>query len=378
MKSKKKYLVLVTLLIEGLLGVLISSEAGVLAGSSVTVSLGAHEEHLLSLGDVLSLASPGSNAGLLESAAIGEGKGPGALDINAVDLVEVDSGLLLGLAAGEEGNAGHGGRHGAGERGDGGDGDLLRSSTDLAAGAGGHHVRLEESALEEDVLVVEGLVARGDDLLGDGAADLEVVITIHEDLGLDDGHEAVSLGNGGVLGEGEGVLGDGGGGRGVVGDTEDGTPLAEASTSSVVLLATLVKIGDTLGVSLLIAERDVLGTLIGLDTEDDVLLGQVLDKRLVGLSVSLEEGLLEKDNTGDVLLKLRGGEEKLAVVTAVLTSVGDVDVLEALANGASGLISSKDTLAGSDNGVSGLNEFLTESVLLLIDVEVVRAFNRHD
>jgi hypothetical protein len=130
------------------------------------------------------------------------------------------------------------------------------------------------------------------------------VITIHEDLGLDDGHEAVSLGNGGVLGEGEGVLGDGGGGRGVVGDTEDGTPLAEASTSSVVLLATLVKIGDTLGVSLLIAERDVLGTLIGLDTEDDVLLGQVLDKRLVGLSVSLEEGLLEKDNTGDVLLKL--------------------------------------------------------------------------
>jgi hypothetical protein len=47
----------------------------------------------------------------------------------------------------------------------------------------------------------------------------------------------------------------------------------------------------------------------------------------------------------------RGGEEKLAVVTAVLTSVGDVDVLEALANGASGLISSKDTLAGSDNGV---------------------------
>jgi len=51
----------------------------------------------------------------------------------------------------------------------------------------------------------------------------------------------------------------------------------------------------------------------------------------------------------------RSGKEELAVSTTVLTSVLETDVLEALANSASGLISSKDTLASSDD--SALEEW---------------------
>ena len=218
------------------------------------------------------------------------------------------SSLLLGLATREEGNARHGGGNGARESGDGGLGDLLRGGALGAGSTRGDHVRLEESTLEDDVLVVESLVASSDNLLGDDAADLDIVVTIHEDLGLDDGDETVHLGDGGVLGEVEGVLGDGSRGRSRVGDAEDSAPLGETGASSVVLLAALIEVGDTLGVGLLVAEGDVLGTLVGLDTKDDVLLLKELNEGLASLLIGLEEGLLEENNTRDVLLELCCGK----------------------------------------------------------------------
>ena len=61
----------------------------------------------------------------------------------------------------------------------------------LGAVSSGHgHGWLEERALEEDTVVREGLVHGSEDLLLHLSGSLDVVVTVHEDLGLDDWDEA--------------------------------------------------------------------------------------------------------------------------------------------------------------------------------------------
>jgi hypothetical protein len=74
-----------------------------------------------------------------------------------------------------------------------------------AVGARGDHVGLEDGALEEDLVVVERLVDGGEDALGGGGAGVDVVPAVGEDLGLDDGDEAVLLADQRVPGEALGV-----------------------------------------------------------------------------------------------------------------------------------------------------------------------------
>lgn len=74
-----------------------------------------------------------------------------------VDVAEVDGGLLLALSSGEEDDAGDGGGHGAAEGGHGGAGDLGRGGLLRAALTRHHHVGLEKGALQEDVVIVQGL-----------------------------------------------------------------------------------------------------------------------------------------------------------------------------------------------------------------------------
>ncbi len=61
-------------------------------------------KHMLGLANVGLVASPGLLGGLLESTAIREGQGPGQA-AHGVHEAKVESGLLLGLAARQEGNA---------------------------------------------------------------------------------------------------------------------------------------------------------------------------------------------------------------------------------------------------------------------------------
>lgn len=55
----------------------------------------------------------------------------------------------------------------------------------------GHHVGFEQGALQVDVVVRQGLVDGSQDLLSNVLAALQVVVTIREDLRLDDGDDAV-------------------------------------------------------------------------------------------------------------------------------------------------------------------------------------------
>ncbi len=57
--------------------------------------------------------------------------------------------------------------------------------------SGSHHVGLEQGALQVDVVVGQGLVDGSQDLLSDVLAALQVMVTVREDLRLDDGDDAV-------------------------------------------------------------------------------------------------------------------------------------------------------------------------------------------
>ena len=119
--------------------------------------------------------------------------------------------LLAPHTAGEKVNAGHRGRNRTHHR-------LHCEASDLVAivfGEGGvesrqHHARLEQHALENDVVHVECAEDVREHLLRVIRSRLDAVVSWPErHLRLDHWHQPVLLADGGVTAEGLGVLGDG-------------------------------------------------------------------------------------------------------------------------------------------------------------------------
>lgn len=325
---------------------------------SLAVGAGANDQGGLGRGDVLVLAEPGLEAGLLEGAAVGEGERPGLGSGGVVDVIEGQRRLLLGHSTREEGDAGHGGGDGVLQHAHGGESNLTGVGLHGSLRAGADHVGLEEGALEHDVVVREGLVHGSEDALGGGGGHLDGEVAVHEHLGLDDGDKAVSLADGGVSGKGLGILVDGHkGGSGADGvlDVEHGSPLGEASALLVVLGAAGVKVVHALSDGLAVGTVEGLHTLVDLDTGNDALGLEDVNEGGAVVSV-LVQGLLEQDDTGDVVLDALGLEEELAVLAAVVLVVLHLDLLEALANGASGLVRGKDALSGRGDGAGSLDK----------------------
>lgn len=82
-------------------------------------------------------------------------------------------------------------RHRAAQGGNSGHCDLLVAVFVGAGVSGSDHVGLEQGTLQVDVVVRQGLVDRGQDLLGNVLAALQIVVTIRKNLRLDDGDNAV-------------------------------------------------------------------------------------------------------------------------------------------------------------------------------------------
>lgn len=57
-------------------------------------------------------------------------------------------------------------------------------------GAGDSHGWLQQRAFQKYAVITEGLVDSGQDLLLDGSSLLNIVVAVHQDLGLNDGHQA--------------------------------------------------------------------------------------------------------------------------------------------------------------------------------------------
>lgn len=81
--------------------------------------------------------------------------------------------------------------HGAAQGSDGCHGDLLVTVLVRAGVSGGDHVGLEQGALQVDVVVGQGLVDGSQDLLSNVLAALQVVVAVRENLGLNDGDDAM-------------------------------------------------------------------------------------------------------------------------------------------------------------------------------------------
>jgi hypothetical protein len=320
------------------------------------VRLAPDEEDSPGILNVLLLASPGLEGARLKGTAKGEGQSPRLLGVELVHGVEVEGGLLLTLATREEDNGGHGSRDSPLEGSDSVLSNDLRGHP-LGVGARGDHVGLQEATLKEDVVLVESLVAGSKDHLGDVSTALNVMRSIDKDLRLNNGHQTILLADDGVASKTLGVQVNGQLRWLVRANLEDSTPLGKAGASLIVLGAALGKVIMALGGGLLVGANNLDGTLVHLDAREHTALLEDIDKGLAVLGL-LVEGLLEEDHTAEVLEGTRGAEEELTESTAVLLDVLNIDAGKALADGASGLVSSKDTLARGANVGCVLDQLL--------------------
>jgi len=207
------------------------------------------------------------------------------------------------------------------------------------------------------MVLVESLVAGSKDHLSDVSAALNVMRAIDEDLRLHNRNQTILLADDGIASKTLSIQVNGKL-RWLVGaNLEDSTPLGKAGTGLVVLGTALAKVIMALGGGLLVGASDLDGTLVDLDAREDTSLLKNINEGLAVLGL-LVEGLLKEDHTTEVLEGTRGAEEELTEGTAVLLNVLDIDAGKALANSASGLISSKDTLARGANVGSVLDELV--------------------
>ena len=98
---------------------------------------------------------------------------------------------------------------------------------------------------------------------------------------------------------------------------------------------------------------------VELDTSVDATFLEELDE-VFTLGGCLVDCLFEHDDAGDVFFDAGGSEEDLTVVAAICLVIFNVDGAEAVADSASGFISSEDTFASCADFVSGLDEFSFE------------------
>lgn len=107
----------------------------------------------------------------------------------------------------------------------------------------------------------------------------------------------------------------------------------------------------TLSSALAIRSSQRHNSLVDLNSGDDAIVLQDLDKWSAIISL-LVEGLMEEDHTTDIVGHLLAtGEEQLSVLTPVFLHVLHIDLGQPLAHGACALVRGQDALAGGHNGV---------------------------
>jgi len=111
--------------------------------------------------------------------------------------IQIERSFFFALSAAQEHYADQRRTHCSGKRSDSSRCDFLGShlrSVRIAV-AWHHHVRLEEAAFEEDVVVAQRLEHPSQNPFSSFLAGGDVVVAVCEDFRLDDGHEAIFLTN---------------------------------------------------------------------------------------------------------------------------------------------------------------------------------------
>lgn len=341
--------------------------AGSITRSSLVLTLrsgaigpGAFEESSLCSLNVLGLTLPCLQDRLLEGTSVREGQCPWSGGVlKGVHRVQIKGCRFFALSAGEEGDSWKGGHDSAGQSSNGHPCDLLWSGLVGAVGAFGNHVWLEERSLDDKVLVEHGFHDGAEDLLGDAGAGLDVVAAVGEDLWLNDWHKTVILADRAVASKGVGSLVDGELTWESGTDLEDGSPLGEPASLLVESLGSGGETVETLGGALLVGSSKNDESLIELDTGVDASLTEKSDK-VLSISGLLVDGLLEHDDTANVLLDRWSGEKKLTVGASIGLGVLNTDLIETLSDGSSALVRSQDALASGRDLAGSFDEFVLE------------------
>ena len=215
----------------------------------------------------------------------------------------------------------------------------------------------------------------GEDSLGDSGAHLNIVLAILEDLWLDDWHESILLADRSVSGEGVSGLSDGSLGWATSwGDLKNSSPFCESASQLIVFSTSLAKSIESLGGGLSVSSADGHEAGVDLDAAVDSSASQDLGELLGAVGGGVSDGLIEHDDSADVLLDAWGREEELTVSLSVGVVVLDADAVESLADGAGGLVGGEDTLAWGADLLRGLDELgleVTGSVLFALHTDLL-------
>merc|ERR1719443_331128 len=242
------------------------------------------------------------------------------------------------------------------------DGDLgnLFGSDTRATDPWRDHARLEQRALEHDAIHLELAVDLRPNVLVHALGEHDVVVPVHQDLGLHERSETLALRDGSVCGQAEGrVLYGDVAGPPILGDGQHCPPLGEARALLVVLLASLGELVQASAVLLVVGARDAPKSCVHFNAHNDSLLIEDFHERPAVRSC-LEQGLLVEDGAANVLVEPWRGEEQLAVLASVLLRVLDADVRETLPGRRVRLVGGQDPLTGGGNGLSSCDELLFE------------------
>mmetsp|Transcript_109127 Transcript_109127/g.152548 ORF Transcript_109127/g.152548 Transcript_109127/m.152548 type:complete len:365 (-) Transcript_109127:137-1231(-) len=309
----------------------------ILPKDSIIVRIGACFERLLGGLLVLRLAQPSDDACLLQCLAVGEGEMPRKVRVELVHGAEVDGSLLLvvlvqGRLTREEENAWHGHRHRAQQR-------LHREFGNRLGTRLGtfetvlDHVRLQHGTLQVDVVVSQGFKLGRQHLLRHLATVVNVVVSVGHDLGLHDGHQALTLADGRIACQRVNGVHDGQVARqaflGI--KLEHIAPFGEAGPFLVGLRATFLKVIQAFrgnlwmsqGPNLRAPHALLVVSLVHLDAGDHAVAGDDVHHRLA-VGIVLEKRLPVEDDATDVLAESRGGEAHGAVGGPVLNDIRDL------------------------------------------------------
>lgn len=132
------------------------------------------------------------------------------------------------------------------QSGDGGPCDLISSwLSSLVAHSSGAHVWFQQSSLQVHVVVAQCLVASGQNGLSHLHASVQIVVTIGQNLWLNNWNNALRLANGCITGQNVGVLHNCLVAGGVLANLQHATPLGEVATVFLVLSATRSQVVQT-------------------------------------------------------------------------------------------------------------------------------------
>ena len=251
------------------------------------------------------VASPRLDDGVLQRSRVREGHVPRVRLL--VHGVQVQGGVQFGQTARQEHDTGRGRRDARVQHLQGRLGNFFRSVSLWAVGTRANHGRLQQHAVEHDVVVREVLEGFRPDRGGNFIGFFQGVLTVEEDFRLDDRDQTGVLADGGVSRQAVRAVGNGDLGR-ARRDGDDGSPFAKARALLVVFRGSVGEAIQTLAPGFAVAVRKRSQSLVDLDTRVDTLLIQAVDESLAILG-GLVEGLFKENGTTNVLTKVRGRDE---------------------------------------------------------------------